>query len=88
MQYTHRYLVLKGKVPADREAFITLIKVISFQILEDDVLTLLNYSFLFLKESWFGLYKRTVENDSSGFEHVFCGEIKSQDGSVTGLHNW
>ena len=39
-----------------------------------------------LNELWFGLYKREVQNDSSGFEHVFLGEIK--DGEVTGLHNW
>lgn len=39
-----------------------------------------------LNDLWFGLYKREVQNDSSGFEHVFLGEIK--DGEVTGLHNW
>ena len=40
-----------------------------------------------LYELWFGLYKRKVANDSSGFEHVFLGEIK--DGiEVTGCHNW
>ena len=25
---------------------------------------------------WFDLYKRKVRNDSSGFEHVFLGEVK------------
>ena len=36
---------------------------------------------------WFQLYRRTRENkDSSGFEHVFLGEIKN--GQVTGFHNW
>lgn len=40
----------------------------------------------FLNDLWFGLYRRTTTNDSSGFEHVFLGEIK--DGEVTGMHNW
>lgn len=35
---------------------------------------------------WFDLYSRHGKNDSSGFEHVFVGEIK--DDEVTGLHNW
>lgn len=35
---------------------------------------------------WFQFYKREEKNDSSAFEHVFCGE--SDDGSVSGLHNW
>ena len=39
-----------------------------------------------LERLWFGLYRRKVENDSSGFEHVFLGEIR--DGQVTGFHNW
>jgi poly(U)-specific endoribonuclease len=46
-----------------------------------------------LDRLWFGLYRRKVDNDSSGFEHVFCGEVRDSDGDggvdeVTGLHNW
>ena len=40
----------------------------------------------FLGRLWFTLYKREASNDSSGFEHVFVGEIR--DGKVLGLHNW
>lgn len=29
-----------------------------------------------LRQLWFDMYKRKVKNDSSGFEHVFLGEIK------------
>ena len=40
-----------------------------------------------LNQVWFELYSRTGGKlDSSGFEHVFIGEIKN--GEVTGLHNW
>eukprot|EP00079_Xenopus_tropicalis_P010650 XP_002935698.2 PREDICTED: poly(U)-specific endoribonuclease [Xenopus tropicalis] len=40
-----------------------------------------------LQKMWFGLYSRsTGEADSSGFEHVFVGEVKK--GIVSGFHNW
>lgn len=38
--------------------------------------------------AWFTLYKRKVDNDSSGFEHVFLGERDDQKKTVSGLHNW
>lgn len=39
-----------------------------------------------LRDMWFGLYGRDSARDSSGFEHVFCGEI--DEGAVKGLHNF
>uniref|UniRef100_A0A4W3HG84 Uridylate-specific endoribonuclease n=1 Tax=Callorhinchus milii TaxID=7868 RepID=A0A4W3HG84_CALMI len=40
-----------------------------------------------LKKMWFGLYSRAYgAQDSSGFEHIFLGEVKK--GIVSGFHNW
>jgi poly(U)-specific endoribonuclease len=41
-----------------------------------------------LHEIWFELYNRERggKKDSSGFEHVFVGEVKN--GEVSGFHNW
>ena len=39
-----------------------------------------------LHQMWFSAYRREIQNDSSGFEHVFVGEAR--DGQVIGLHNW
>jgi len=39
-----------------------------------------------LYKIWFELYRRQSSRDSSGFEHVFVGEVK--DGKVSGMHNW
>jgi len=42
-----------------------------------------------LQRIWFDLYYRQRDGgrpDSSGFEHVFVGEIR--DGKVSGFHNW
>jgi poly(U)-specific endoribonuclease len=41
-----------------------------------------------LQSIWFELYRRERggREDSSGFEHVFVGEVK--DGDVSGFHNW
>ena len=35
---------------------------------------------------WFELYRRETSRDSSGFEHVFVGEIR--DSKISGFHNW
>ncbi|KAM4044447.1 LOW QUALITY PROTEIN: uridylate-specific endoribonuclease D-like [Anomaloglossus baeobatrachus] len=40
-----------------------------------------------LREMWFGLYARSKGSlDSSGFEHVFHGEIHK--GKISGFHSW
>lgn len=43
-----------------------------------------------IEELWFNLYPRTnssnAVNDSSGFEHVFLGELRNH--TVLGLNNW
>jgi len=40
-----------------------------------------------LYDTWFGMYDRARTTlGSSGFEHVFIGEIKN--GAVGGFHNW
>jgi poly(U)-specific endoribonuclease len=41
-----------------------------------------------LHKIWFELYHRSHGGraDSSGFEHVFVGEVKN--GEVSGFHNW
>lgn len=41
---------------------------------------------IFVQHLWFRPYRRETRNDSSGFEHVFLGEIR--DNEVIGLHNW
>jgi poly(U)-specific endoribonuclease len=40
-----------------------------------------------LNQAWFGLYRRIVDDDTCGFEHVFIGEV-GRDEAVSGLHNW
>jgi len=40
----------------------------------------------FLYVLWFKLYGRECRSDSSGFEHVFIGEVRR--GKVLGMHNW
>ena len=38
-----------------------------------------------LHQMWFALYRREVQNDSSGFEHVFLGESDEGQVKVTSL---
>lgn len=40
-----------------------------------------------LKTYWFNFYSRSSVLDSSGFEHVFVGEVRGTS-EVTGFHNW
>ncbi|KAI1716405.1 endoribonuclease xendoU domain-containing protein [Ditylenchus destructor] len=40
-----------------------------------------------LNQLWFGQYSRARgQPDTSGFEHVFLGEVKN--GEISGMHNW
>jgi poly(U)-specific endoribonuclease len=41
-----------------------------------------------LYTTWLELYNRTRggPKDSSGFEHVFCGEVR--EGKISGFHSW
>jgi poly(U)-specific endoribonuclease len=41
-----------------------------------------------LHKTWLEMYNRTKggPKDSSGFEHVFCGEVR--DGKISGFHSW
>ena len=42
-----------------------------------------------LHRIWFTEYSRAKGvTGSSGFEHVFVGEINSNDKEISGLHNW
>lgn len=41
-----------------------------------------------LYDLWFKKYYRSSVRGSSGFEHVFVGEIKSADRVVSGFHSW
>lgn len=44
----------------------------------------------FLQKIWFKLYRRRGQLDTSGFEHVFVGELQGSgpSDSVEGFHNW
>jgi len=65
IKYCHNYLVAKGLVSSNTEAWKSK-----------------------LYDLWFKLYSRSkgLAKDSSGFEHVFVGEISL--GKVSGFHNW
>ena len=43
-----------------------------------------------LRQYWFQQYSRSGGSalDSSGFEHVFLGEVRQDGSAVTGFHNW
>jgi len=40
----------------------------------------------YVTELWMGTYRRGAEDSSSGFEHVFMGEVDGSD--LGGFHNW
>ncbi|CAK8674622.1 unnamed protein product [Clavelina lepadiformis] len=43
----------------------------------------------FIRIMWFEVFtRRNNALDTSGFEHVFVGELRSSGVSVTGFHNW
>uniref|UniRef100_A0AAY4ACE8 Uridylate-specific endoribonuclease n=1 Tax=Denticeps clupeoides TaxID=299321 RepID=A0AAY4ACE8_9TELE len=79
---------------AEQEAFLT--ETISNTAVGQELYTFLHGKRLYnseeefkfdLKMMWFGLYSRLNNKlDSSGFEHIFAGEIKG--GKVSGFHNW
>lgn len=52
----------------------------------DDVPEDTNEFIKLLYSIWFDLYRRETSRDSSGFEHVFVGEVK--DDKISGFHNW
>jgi len=70
MAYAHAYLLKRGKLGRAQRSEA------GFKAL--------------LHELWFELYSRSGGHhgarDSSGFEHVFVGEVKN--GEVSGFHNW
>ncbi|CAG8459850.1 928_t:CDS:2 [Ambispora gerdemannii] len=39
-----------------------------------------------LNNLWFHMYRREVKGDSSGFEHVFLGEVRNEQ--AIAFHNW
>mmetsp|Transcript_20485 Transcript_20485/g.31596 ORF Transcript_20485/g.31596 Transcript_20485/m.31596 type:complete len:393 (+) Transcript_20485:55-1233(+) len=71
MKYCHQYCIAKGCTYKGKE--------ISGS--ESEFKRILN-------SIWFELYSRSGRRnmDSSGFEHVFVGEVKN--GQVSGFHNW
>jgi len=70
MKYCHQYCVAKNVTYKGREISTN----------ESKFKQILN-------SIWFELYSRSGgRKDSSGFEHVFVGEVKN--GSVSGFHNW
>ncbi|KAL7439371.1 hypothetical protein ACHAXM_009623 [Skeletonema potamos] len=70
MKYCHQYCIAKGTYKG---------KEISAS--ESEFKQILN-------SIWFEMYSRSerCNKDSSGFEHVFVGEVKN--GQVSGFHNW